>query len=118
MARGLAGIPGIQIDAAKVQTNIVIFDVSGTGLSPAEISARLKERGVLIDPINAMVMRVVTHYDVDREGCEMALAELAEVVAGHYDLLSKMNVGTNPPTEEKPPLPVESQLEQLNTLPK
>jgi threonine aldolase len=55
--------------------------VSGTGLAAAEISARLKERGVLIDPINATVMRLVTHYDVDREGCEMALAALAEVAA-------------------------------------
>jgi hypothetical protein len=36
---------------------------------------------VLIDPINATVMRLVTHYDVDREGCEMALAALAEVAA-------------------------------------
>jgi threonine aldolase len=83
MARALAGIPGIQIDPAKVQTNIVIFDVSGTGLPAAEISARLKERGVLIDPINATVMRLVTHYDVDREGCELALAALAEVAAIH-----------------------------------
>jgi threonine aldolase len=82
MAKGLAGIPGIQIDPAKVQTNIVIFEVSGTGLASGEISARLKERGVLIDPINATVMRLVTHYDVDREGCEMALAALAEVAAG------------------------------------
>jgi threonine aldolase len=82
MAKGLFGIPGIAIDPAKVQTNIVIFDVSGTGLPSAEISSRLKERGVLIDPINATVMRLVTHYDVDREGCEMALAALAEVAAG------------------------------------
>ena len=82
MARGLACIPGFRIDPAKVQTNIVIFDVSCTGLESAEISARLKERGVLIDPINATVMRVVTHYDVDREGCELARAALAEVAAG------------------------------------
>ena len=27
-------------------------------------------------------MRLVTHYDVDREGCELALAALAEVAAG------------------------------------
>jgi hypothetical protein len=42
----------------------------------------LKESGVPIDPINSTVMRVVTHYDRDREGCEMALAALAEVAAG------------------------------------
>jgi len=82
MARGLAGIPGIAVDAAKVETNIVIFDVSGTGLAAPEISVRLKERGVLINPVNARLMRLVTHYDVDREGCELALAAMAEVTAG------------------------------------
>jgi threonine aldolase len=82
MARGLAQIPGIQIDPGKVQSNIVMFDVSGTGLPAAEISARLKDRGVLINPISNILMRAVTHYDVDREGCELALAALAEVAAG------------------------------------
>jgi threonine aldolase len=82
MAQGLARIPGIQIDPAKVQTNIVIFDVSATGLSGAEVSTRLKQQGVLINPIGATTMRLVTHYDVDREGCEIALAALAEVTAG------------------------------------
>ena len=81
MAKGLADFPGIQLDPAKVQTNIVIFDVSGTGLPTAEISTRLKKRGVLINPISATLMRLVTHYDVDREGCEMALAALSEVAA-------------------------------------
>ncbi len=82
MARGLAQIPGIRIDPAKVQTNIVIFDVGGTGIAAAEISARLKERGILINPVNNTLMRLVTHYDVDREGCEIALAAMAEVTAG------------------------------------
>jgi threonine aldolase len=81
MAKGLAAIPGITIDPANVQTNILIFDVSGTGLTGPEISARLKERGVLINAVNARLMRLVTHYDVDREGYELALAALAEVVA-------------------------------------
>jgi len=86
MAKGLAKIPGIQIDPAAVHTNIVIFDVSGTGLAGAEISARLKERGVLINPVSGNVMRLVTHYDVDREGCELALAAMAEVAAGVADV--------------------------------
>ena len=34
LAEGLAAIPGIQIDPRSVQSNIVIFDVSGTGLAP------------------------------------------------------------------------------------
>ncbi|HYC33900.1 MAG TPA: threonine aldolase family protein, partial [Gemmatimonadales bacterium] len=32
LARGLAELPGIEVDAGRVDTNIVIFDVSGTGL--------------------------------------------------------------------------------------
>ena len=54
-------------------TNIVVFDVSGTGIAPAEISARLKQRGVLMNAINERQMRAVTHYDVDRAACAHAL---------------------------------------------
>ena len=82
LAAELAGIPGIGIDARTVQTNIVIFDVSGTGLTPPEFSARLKQRGVLINGINARQMRIVTHYDVDRAGCEQALEAIGQIAAG------------------------------------
>ena len=81
LAEGLAAIPGIQIDPAKVVTNIAVFDVGGTGIAPAEISARLRQRGVLINAINERQMRAVTHYDVDREACSRALAAVAEAVA-------------------------------------
>jgi threonine aldolase len=80
LAEGLAQIPGIQVDPHKVATNIVIFEVGDTGLSGAEISARLKRRGVLINGIDANHMRAVTHYDVDRAACAAALEALAEAV--------------------------------------
>jgi len=82
LAEALGKVPGIAIDARKVQTNILIFDVSGTGLSTAEFSARLKSRGVLINGINAREMRIVTHYDVDHVGCERALEAIEQVAAG------------------------------------
>jgi threonine aldolase len=80
LAEGLAHIPGIQVDPRKVATNIVIFDASGTGLWSAEISARLKRRGVLLNGIDPRRMRAVTHYDVDRAACAEALEALAEAV--------------------------------------
>ena len=83
VAEGLSRIPGIAVDPAKVMTNIVIFDVSGTGLASAEISARLKQRGVLINGINERQMRAVTHYDVDRAACEQALEAVACCVQKH-----------------------------------
>jgi threonine aldolase len=78
LAEGLTGVCGVQIDPGKVATNIVVFDVTGTGRAPAEISARLKERGVLLNPINERQMRAVTHYDVDRPACERALEAFRE----------------------------------------
>jgi threonine aldolase len=81
LAEGLARTPGIQVDPARVQTNIVVFDVSGTGMTPADVSARLRQQGVLINAINDRQVRAVTHYDVDREACRRALKAVAEVVA-------------------------------------
>jgi len=81
MAEGLARIDGIRIDASKVQTNIVVFDVGDTGRTSADISARLKARGVLINGINERCMRLVTHMDVSAADCECALDALREAVA-------------------------------------
>ncbi len=78
LAAELARIPGIRI-THEVQTNIVIFDVAGTGLSSAEFSRRLKERGVLINGVGPARLRLVTHYDAGRAACERALAAIAEV---------------------------------------
>lgn len=80
LAEGLERIPGIGIDATRVATNIVVFDVGGTGLPGAEISTRLKRAGVLINPINERLMRAVTHYDVDRAACRTALEAMADAV--------------------------------------
>jgi threonine aldolase len=81
LAEGFAKIPGIAIDPTKVATNIVVFDVSGTGHAPAAISVLLKRSGVLMNAINDRQVRAVTHYDVTREDCAQALAAVAEAVA-------------------------------------
>src|SRR5207248_5105535 len=73
LALGLAQIPGIHLDASKVVTNIVVFNVAGTGMSSSEICQKLAERHVLASGIDAEQIRVVTHMDVDRAGCVRAL---------------------------------------------
>jgi threonine aldolase len=81
LAGTLSGIPGITVDPKKIQTNIVIYDVSGTGISAAEFSARLKSKGVLMNPVGEIALRAVTHYDVSREGVELAAIAIAEVAS-------------------------------------
>jgi threonine aldolase len=80
LAEGLAAIPGVSIDPAKVVTNIVIFDVARTNVSPAELVSRAKAQGVLISAIGGTRVRAVTHYDVSREDCERALTSISEIL--------------------------------------
>ena len=72
LAEQLAGITGITLDAAKVQTNIIIFSVRASGLSSAEFLSRLSARGVLAVPVDADRVRMVTHLDVSRHQVEAA----------------------------------------------
>src|SRR5204862_4972019 len=59
LARRLAAVPGITLDAAKVQTNIVIFGVGQDGLSSEEFLRRLAVRRVLAVPVDADHVRMV-----------------------------------------------------------
>jgi len=77
LAERLQCVDGIRV--FPVETNIVIFDVSGTALAPREISAALKQRGVLMNGVNDRLMRAVTHYDVTRAQCAEAIDALEEV---------------------------------------
>jgi len=79
LAEGLSEIPGIKIDPAKVVTNILFCDVSGTGLPAAEVSRRLASQGVLANASSPVSIRMVTHYDVDRAGCERALRVMRQI---------------------------------------
>jgi len=80
LAEGLAQIPGIQLDPRKVVTNIIRFDVSGTGRTAAEICGELKKRQILAGPFAKYAIRMVTHYDVDRAGIDRALAAMRQVL--------------------------------------
>jgi threonine aldolase len=81
LAEGLAEIPGIKIDPAKVVTNILFIDVAETGVTSCELSQRLASHGVLANGLTPASMRMVTHYDVDRAGCARAL-EVMSLVLG------------------------------------
>ncbi len=81
LAEGLARVPGIRIDVATVQTNILVFDVSGTGMPAQDFAKKLGERNVLAGAVNRDLMRFVTHCDVNRADCQQAL-EAVESICG------------------------------------
>jgi threonine aldolase len=72
LAESLAQIPKLNINPAKVNTNIVIFDVSATGMRSDQILSRLRDDNVIGSAVSDSIVRLVTHMDVSRSDCEEA----------------------------------------------
>ena len=81
LAESLAAMPGIAIDPAAVETNIVFFDISGTGLSNAEFLGSLRAAGVLALGLAHGRIRMVTHQDLGRSDCQAAVAAIERACA-------------------------------------
>ncbi|HXG85037.1 MAG TPA: GntG family PLP-dependent aldolase, partial [Pyrinomonadaceae bacterium] len=79
LAEGAANLKGVSIDAERVVTNIVIFDVSNAGILAAEICAKLKEHEILASAFGDSI-RMVTHYDVSVADIETTLQKLAAIL--------------------------------------
>ena len=79
LAQRLSRIRGIELDPAKVWTNIVIFSVEPSGLSSAEFLARIAGRKLLAVPVDSQHVRMVTHLDVTRLDIEAA-GDIVEAV--------------------------------------
>jgi len=84
LAKGLSVIPGIQVDPRKVQTNIVIYDISMTGFTSSQFLGKLAQRKVLGGPVDSEKIRMVTHLDVDRSDVERAVQVISEVVGSGF----------------------------------
>jgi len=80
LAAGLAGVAGVRVDAEKIDTNIVIFEVAGT--PAAELARRTDASGVRLHAIAPARLRAVTHLDVDADGIERAIAAVRAALGG------------------------------------
>ncbi|MCS6918361.1 MAG: low-specificity L-threonine aldolase [Fimbriimonadales bacterium] len=81
LAEGLANIHGVRIDPARVQTNIVIFELDpATGWTSATFQKALQERGVLLS-LSGARLRAVTHYGVSRADVQQALSVIQQALS-------------------------------------
>lgn len=80
LAEGLAKFEGVTIDLDTVHTNIVIFDVTKSGMTAPQVSEKWNEKGVLSIPFSERKIRIVTHLNVTSEECERAVQLFGEVV--------------------------------------
>src|SRR6266516_1143549 len=78
LAEGRARIRGIEIDLARVQTNIVRFDVAGLGCTTASFGDALRLGGVRVSGgVAPSGVRMVTHRHIDDAALDEALTSIA-----------------------------------------
>jgi threonine aldolase len=79
LAEALSRMPGVELDLATVETNLVLFRV--TAAPAAEVVARLKDAGVLVLRTGADTIRAVTHLNVSSADLDRAIETLRRVLA-------------------------------------
>jgi len=79
LAEALAIIPGINIDVAEVETDIVIFGFEHPTLSVADLLNRLEDRGVLALAVPQGI-RMVTNKEVDDSDVERAATAFRDIL--------------------------------------
>ena len=77
LADRLAALPGIELDPALVETNIVVFAVADA----ADFCRRLEAEGVRMGALDERTVRAVTHLDVDDAGIERAVRAAEAVIS-------------------------------------
>lgn len=76
LAEGLAGLKGIEIDPATVETNIIFFNTK----SPADqLVEKMNQKGILMLALGEYSIRAVTNLMVTEEMTELAIETISEI---------------------------------------
>ncbi|MBI1832798.1 MAG: aminotransferase class I/II-fold pyridoxal phosphate-dependent enzyme, partial [Planctomycetes bacterium] len=81
IAQAVADTPGFRLEPPEVETNLVWFRIDPALGSAKEITARLKEQGILVHAAGPQKIRACTHLDVSKAQAERAADALRQVVA-------------------------------------
>jgi threonine aldolase len=79
LAEGISKIQGVAVNMERVQTNMVLFDISGLGVADELFLSKLKENGVLALANAKNKVRMVTHRGIEKEHIEKAVAAVENV---------------------------------------
>lgn len=79
LAAGLQSVPGMVVDQSRVQTNMVMADVTEAPYTAAKLLAALAENGVKAGTSSRNVIRFVTHRDVSMDDIKEAVETINRV---------------------------------------
>jgi len=80
LAEGVAGIGGLSIEPAKVQTNIIYFELDEERMTPTELVTELNKKEVRLLAVGNRRLRAVTHYGISAEDIDLTVKALGEVM--------------------------------------
>ncbi|MFV0442194.1 MAG: threonine aldolase family protein [Planctomycetaceae bacterium] len=80
LAQRIASFPGIRIEAASVETNLVFFEVDPDWGTAAQLSAALRSRNVKMLPLGPQRLRACTHLDVTTEQILQAAEHIRDLL--------------------------------------
>jgi len=80
LAAGISGLPGVAIDPATVETDIVIFGFEHPSISVTAMLEKMREKGILALAVSGGI-RMVTHKDVGDEDVDRAVRTFHEILA-------------------------------------
>jgi threonine aldolase len=80
IAERLATSPGVELDLATVQTNIIVFRLAPSAPDAATLVDHARRAGVLIVAMGPRTVRAVTNLDVSRDACLRAADVLIRAV--------------------------------------
>lgn len=83
LAKGVNGLPELEVDLDSVQSNIVIFDVGEAGTTSTEFAAELHQQGLGVTTKGPTSVRCVTHHGIESEDVEGALRILEATLGSH-----------------------------------
>jgi threonine aldolase len=79
LAESLRNLPGVSVDPETVETNIVFFDIAGSGMTADPFCDALKARGIDLGGGGTRI-RAVTHLDISRADIEAAVEAIRSVL--------------------------------------
>jgi len=80
LAEKIAKIDGVKINLGNVQTNIVTFDISASGVTDDFLLLKLKESGILALAQAKSKIRLVTHRGIEKEHVETTAAAIERIL--------------------------------------
>jgi len=80
LAEGISRISGLSIELARVQTNIIYFELDEGRMTPKELVTELNKKGIKLLAVGNRRLRAVTHYGISAGDIDLTVKILSEVM--------------------------------------